>query len=82
MQVEIEYMVVTETFELVPPEPDQKPLSSGWMHKVKINADGSALKLRSRLVARGNEKEEGLDYIETFSPVVVQQLLELFFTLQ
>lgn len=28
------------------------------------------MKLRSRLVARGNQQEEGLDFLETFSPVV------------
>ena len=45
-------------------------VSCGWIFKVKLNTDGSLGKLRSRLVARGNEQEEGIEYIETFSPVV------------
>ena len=61
MRVEIDNMVITETFELVPPKVGQKPLNSGWVHKVKLDADSTLLKLKSRLVARGNEQEEGID---------------------
>ncbi|WZY88986.1 hypothetical protein YC2023_045721 [Brassica napus] len=58
MEEEVDNMVETETFELVPPEENQHPVGCGWVHEVKLNADGSVLKLRSRLVARGNEQEE------------------------
>lgn len=60
----------TETWDLVPSHEGQNPINCGWVHKVKLNADGSVNKLKSRLVARGNEQEEWKDYIETFSPVV------------
>ena len=48
-------MEETENYELVPPEEDHNPLGSRWVHKVKLNADGSLLKRRSRLVAKENE---------------------------
>lgn len=52
MGVEIDNMVEVETFELVPPDPEQKPLNGGWIYKTKLNADGTLLKLRARFVAR------------------------------
>lgn len=70
MQFEIDNMEETETYSLVPPEEGQNPIGCGWVYKTKLNADGTVLKLRSRLVARGNQQEEGLDFLETFSPVV------------
>lgn len=60
----------THTWDLVPAPPDVKPIGCGWIHKVKLNADGTLLKLRSRLVARGNQQEEGVNFLETYSPVV------------
>lgn len=70
MDVEMENMEETETFELVPPEEGQKPVDRGWIYKKKLNAYGTVLKLQARLVARGNQQEEGYDYIETFCHVV------------
>lgn len=70
MQEETNNMEETETYELVPPEEDQHPVGCGWVYKIKLNADGTVLKPRARLVARGNEQEEGVDFLETFSPVV------------
>ena len=55
---------------MVPPEEDQNPVGCGWVYKTKLNDDGTVLKPRARLVARGNEQEEGVDFLETFSPVV------------
>ena len=51
MGTEVGNMHETGTWDLVPPHEDQKPLSCGWVHKVKYNADGTMNKFKSRLVA-------------------------------
>ena len=70
MGTEVDNMVETETFELVPPAENQNPLGCGWVYKKKINVDGTVRCLRARLVAKGNQQEQGVDFLETFSPVV------------
>lgn len=67
---EITKVHILNTWTLIPITPDMNVLSSGWVHTVKLNPDGTVKQLKSRLVARGNQQEEGVDYLETFSPVV------------
>ena len=48
----------------------RQPLSTRWVFKAKQNAEGKVIKCKARLVVRGCEQRQGLDYEETFALVV------------
>lgn len=82
MHTEFQALVDNQTWELVPFTSDMKVISNKWIFKVKTNSDGSLDKLKARLVARGFEQFAGVDYLETFSPVVKPLPSDLFLLLQ
>ena len=70
METEMRSLLSNKVWELVEPPPNRKIVGSKWVFKRKIDADGIVECYKARLVAQGCTQKFGLDYEETFSPVI------------
>ena len=58
------------TWELTQLPDGRKPIECKWIFKVKKGSDGGIQRFKARLVAKGYAQKYGVDYDETFAPVV------------
>lgn len=65
------------TWELVETNQNIKPLSSKWVYCIKTRADGEVDRYKARLIIKGYEQIYGVNYTETFSPVVRYDTIRL-----
>lgn len=70
MAEEYEALIKQNTWTLVSPPPHANVIGWQWIYKIKRHSDGTVAGYKARLVANGNQQAEGIDYTETFSPVI------------
>ena len=77
MAEKISSMKENDVWELVPAVPGQNLLKTKWVFKQKTKADGSIDKFKARLCVKGWSQKYGVDFKDTFAPVIKQSSLKL-----
>lgn len=70
IDVEHKALLQNKTWQLVPLPKGKNVIGCKWVYKIKKKADGTIDWYKARLVAKRYKQEYGLDYEDTFSPVV------------
>jgi len=82
-QIEIETLERIKAWTVVPRTDDiTNVLPSTWAFKVKQYPDGTVKKFKERFCARGDKQIHGIDFFETYSPVVQWTTIRLMLVLE
>jgi hypothetical protein len=77
----IRVLIENKTWHLVPLSSTRNIIDCKWVYRIKKNADGTIDRYKARLVAKGFKQRYGIDYEETFSPVVKSATIRLVLTI-
>ena len=80
--IEVETLEKMEAWDVVEQEPGMNVLPSTWAFKCKRFPDGLIKKFKARFCARGDRQKEGIDYFETYAPVVQWTTIRLMLILE
>jgi hypothetical protein len=77
MKLEIQTLKSQNTWVTVDRPKDKSVLKSTWAFKLKRLPDGTAYRHKARFCARGDMQIEGVDFFETYAPVVMWSTIRL-----
>jgi hypothetical protein len=77
MQAEYNALMANQTWTLTPLPTGQKAIIARWIYRTKPGPNGIGIRYKARLVARGFQQRAGVDYTETFAPVVKWETIRL-----
>lgn len=81
MNKEMEAVCKNQTWELTTLHEGKKAIGLKWVFKSKFKPDGTLLKKKVRVVAKGYAQREGEDYDKIFSPIARIETIRLFMAL-
>jgi hypothetical protein len=81
MDDEFNALIKNIMWHLVPPDKIKNVIDYKWVYKVKRKVDGSLDRYKARLVAKGFEQRYGIDYENTFSPVVKATIIRIILSI-
>ncbi|CAN6244244.1 unnamed protein product [Urochloa humidicola] len=70
-----------ETWELVDPPANCRPIGLKWVYKVKNDELGAVVRHKARLMVKGFVQREGVDFEEVFAPVARMESVRLLLAL-
>lgn len=70
MQDEYDALLRNKTWHLVPPSKGNNIIDCKWVYKMKKKQMGEIDRYKAKLVAKGFKQRYGIDYEDTFGPVV------------
>ena len=82
MRVEISTLESMGAWEIVDRKDDMNVIDSTWAFKCKRYPDGLIKKFKARFCARGDQQLEGIDFFETYAPVVQWTTVRLMLILE
>ncbi|CAM8923480.1 unnamed protein product [Rhodiola kirilowii] len=69
MQEELHQFERNKVWSLVPRPKDKNVIGTKWVFGNKLDDKGTVVRNKARLVVKGYNQQEGIDYDETFAPV-------------
>jgi Reverse transcriptase (RNA-dependent DNA polymerase) len=67
---EIRALLKNDTWDMVPRPSKKNIMGCKWVYSVKHTPEGKVDRFNARLVAKGHTQTYGVDYEETFAPVM------------